>query len=279
MLDDCYLPSHVRLSHVLLDQNYSQEDKIQHLVDLGLLNLEYRTDQLIFNRLTSKQYGSEMLAFISFQLKHAQGFLDRPVEIIFPGKNPGSQPAESLDEVHRRPHAINRHVIQQFRNEIRGPNGEQFVQIYSAGGNLTRYSRDFYQGRTSTVFFLHAVSLNGEKEVVAIKVPIVDDTRGNDAVVHEYNVLKNLGHIKNVVKLWGPGLFDVRGHKVLALRYVPHSVTDKRALTTLNINDLRAITSQVLSIMSQASKMILSLNFFFTVQLNITSPPVAGARG
>ena len=133
-------------------------------------------------------------------------------------------------------------VKEKFRNQGRGPNREKFIQIITDGGTLTRYSQDGFPGNKSVVYALFAqeqpVKRNTKTEKVAVKIALEGR---KDALQHEYETLRNLERVKDVVKPWGTGLYHVDGHSVLALFYVQHGTVDKEALGLLNINNVRFI--------------------------------------
>ena len=73
MLDDEFFPEYIKLAHVLSNQSLTLSDRVQRMVDLGLIHLGVRQDQQIYRRLLSAEDGADMLRFIANKLKDAKG--------------------------------------------------------------------------------------------------------------------------------------------------------------------------------------------------------------
>lgn len=255
LLDDDYLPEHIRLAQVIGNPSLPISDRIQHLINVGLLNSGRRDDKMILSRLKSEEHGHQMLAYISNQLRKAVG---HPIVEIFCSDNLQTTMDASSRESRAETGLGRGHVdlVQRFRNEVRGPKGERFVEILydSESGSVMRYDTNLNRGHHNVAHFLYAQSCNLEKTKVVAKFRIEDSRNGNDTLMHEHMTLLNLKSVKNVVKLWGDGIYDVHGRKALTLCFTPHGSSDNEALMYLNINDLHAITSQILPTFLQVHK-------------------------
>ena len=257
MLDNEHFPEYRRVAQVLSNNQLQEAEKIQCLMDHKILNPALMDDLCIINRLSSSIHGPKMFASFAEQLFAAKGYKNCIVKII-DGEN---QFVSSSDNKSRRDRIPSNSAAQQvftdFRNNIRGPKGEVFVKILDDGnGNLQKFANAFLNGPRSAVYFSHAKSKSDpeKRDSIAVKISLEDNERTSKVVDHEFKALKMLEQVPNVVKLWGQGIVESKSRKLLLLQYVPHGVTDKRALSLLNINDVRSICEQVISVVQEAHK-------------------------
>jgi hypothetical protein len=183
-----------------------------------------------------------MLASIASQLKSAVGH--PVVEFIFSDTKPSIIMMDTRNWNSRAGTGLARGVagagtglargvadlIQRFRNHVKGPSGQRFVDILSDSGSLTRFENNTNIGEHSVTHLLHAVSNNSEKTKVVVKFRIEDSRNGNGILMHEHMALLNLKTVENVVKLWSNEIYDVGDHKALLLCFLSHSTSDKEAL-------------------------------------------------
>ena len=186
-LDDEIFPEYIKLAHVLSNQSLTLSDRVQRMVDLGLIHLGVRQDQQIYRRLLSAEDGADMLRFITNKLKEAKGYPDGTFEILVPDNFQRLVLEENQtrcqEALRRRDDAqrslkisITFPVKEKFRNQGRGPNREKFIQVITDGGTLTQYSQDGFPGNKSVVYALFAqeqcVKRNTKTEKAAVKIAL-----------------------------------------------------------------------------------------------------------
>ena len=253
MLDNDHIPEHRRVAQVLSNNQLPEAEKIQCLIDCKILNPTMTEDQRIISRLSSRINGPKMFASFARQLSAAKGYKNGIVEII-------DEEEQFISDIrsHRERMPTNnavKHVFQDFRNDGRGPNGEVFVQVLDDGkGNIQRFPNEALAGPRSVVHFAYAISKSDRdnRDSIAVKISVEDNESSRQVSDFECKVLKTLEGVPNVVRLWGQGICEVNSHKLLLLQRAPHGITDKRALSLLNINDVRNIGDQVISALQAA---------------------------
>ena len=256
MLDNDTQPAHIRLYKILLAENISQAEKVQALVNQGILQIQQSVDKRVHKRLLSPEHGTGMLSHIAAKLLDASGYPNGEIASICPEM---IQPfnAQTPQVVRRSQSAIRRlkaddAIFNDFRNTKKGPHGETFVEVLSIDGSLTRYSKNRVAGARNNIYSVCAQNKYGGRQSLVVKIPIVVTKTCNAILLHENYVLKNLESVETVVKQYGQGIWDVHGHNVLALHSVPTGTTDQRALQALNVNDMLTIAAQLLETFKQA---------------------------